>query len=271
MPLPSIIDQIREQQAWEQPKKSSSFGFIAGTIAAFAAGIVLVMSWSSLPSLSTRGVSASSQQANATMPAKPIEISIPTGGRIGTASRSKLLRTCAPASMMGFAGGPDNSPMDEKYIYQLLQAANSAMTIAAMAGQGNAMGGGAKAFASIWGEVADCVFRQNGWNLCDPDNRALAVESVSAFVKQSALAAAAPEKNSEFNKVAATLQGAQRQRMEQAMYQVRATRERVLSTLKIRAQEGRFIASDFGFFAPSEVSQILRDAKPTSDGCASKS
>ena len=271
MPLPSIIDQIREQQAWEQPKKSSSAGFIAGTIAAFAAGIILVMSWSSLPSLSTRGVSASSQQANvAAAPAKQIEISIPSGGRIGTASQSKLLRTCAPASLMGFAGGPGDAPFDDKYIYQLLQTANQAMSIAAMAGQGNMIGTGAKGFAMIWGEVADCVFRQNGWNLCDPDNRALAVESVSAFVRQSALAAA-PEKNSEFNKVIATLQGSQRQRMEHAMHNVRTTRERVLSTLKVRAQEGRFIASDFGFFAPAEVMQAVRDGKPTSDACARKS
>jgi hypothetical protein len=270
MPLPSIIDQIREQQAWEQPKKSSSAGFIAGTIAAFAAGIILVMSWSSLPSLSTRGVSASSQPAAAAAPAKQIEISIPSGGRIGTASQSKLLRTCAPAKMLGFAGGPDNSPFDDKYIYQLLQTANQAMSLAAMAGQGNMMGTGAKGFAMMWGDVADCVFRQNGWNLCDPDNRALAVEAVSAFVRQSALAAA-PEKDSEFNRVIATLQGSQRQRLEHAMHNVRTTRERVLSTLKVRAQEGRFIASDFGFFAPAEVMQAVRDGKPTSDACARKS
>ena len=66
---------------------------------------------------------------------------------------------------------------------------------------------GAKAFSSMWGEVADCVFRQNGYVLCEPDNRALAVEAVSAFVKQSAFAAA-PQGDSEFDKVAATLPGA---------------------------------------------------------------
>ena len=59
--------------------------------------------------------------------------------------------------------------------------------------------------------------------------------------------------------------------LEQAMYKVRATRERVLETLKIRAQEGRFIASDFGFFAPAEVMQAVKSAKPTSDACANKS
>jgi len=68
-----------------------------------------------------------------------------------------------------------------------------------------------------------------------------------------------------------TLQGPRRQALENAMYKVRATRERVLETLKVRAQEGRFIASDFGFFAPTEVMQAVRDAKPTSDACANKS
>jgi hypothetical protein len=52
--MPSIIDQIREQQAWEQPKKSSSTGFIAGTIAAFVAGILLVMGWGAFPLLSIK-------------------------------------------------------------------------------------------------------------------------------------------------------------------------------------------------------------------------
>jgi hypothetical protein len=269
--MPSIIDQIREQQAWEQPKKSSSMGFIIITIAAFAGGIGLVMGWSSLPSLSTRGVTAASQQqAAAPAPAKA-SISIPSGGRVGDASQSKLLRVCAPAKMMGFAGGPGDAPFDSKQIYQLLQTTSQAMSIATIAGANDSgFVGGAKGFAMIWGDVADCVFKQNGWNLCDPDNRALAVESISAFVRQSTLAAA-PERDSEFKRVMATVQGSQKQKLEHAMQNVRTTRERVLSTLKVRAQEGRFIASDFGFFTPGEVLQVVRDARPTSDACANKS
>lgn len=262
--MPSIIDQIREQQAWEQPKKSSPVGFIAGTVAAFAAGIVLVMSWGSLPSLSSRGVSASTQTA-APAPGKQPDISIPTGGRLGSAAESNLLRTCAPA---GFDRG---SNMQKKEIYNLLQASSQMLTAASMMGMQQEMSGmGMKQFAVMWGDVADCVFRQNGWVLCDPDNRALAVEAVSAFVRQTAIAAA-PEVDSDFNKVVAKLQGKRRQAIEHAIHNTRATRERVLATLKMRAQEGRFIASDFGFFAPAEVMQTVRDAKPASDACANKS
>ena len=61
--MPSIVDQIREQQAWEQPKKSGSTGFIVGTVAAFVAGLLLVMSWGAFPSLTTNGLFAAKQHA----------------------------------------------------------------------------------------------------------------------------------------------------------------------------------------------------------------
>ena len=183
---PSIIDQIREQQAWEQPKKRGSAGFIAGTIAAFAGGILLVMSFGAFPSLSPKALFASKQQATVVAHNKPADVSISSRGRLGDASESKLLRSCMPSSM-----GAANSigGMDNKALYNLLSATNQMMSVAVAAGAQNAATG-AKAFSSMWAEVADCVFRQNGYVLCEPDNRALAVEAVTAFVKQSAFAAA---------------------------------------------------------------------------------
>jgi hypothetical protein len=265
--MPSIVDQIREQQAWEQPKKSGSTGFIVGTVAAFVAGLLLVMSWGAFPSLTTNGLFAAKQHALVSHN-KPASVSIPAGGRLGTAAESNLLRTCVPADKLGFELG---SKVQNKDLYRLLQASSQMLNAASIMGMQNEMSGmGMKQFAVLWGDVADCVFRQNGWALCEPDNRALAVEAVSAFVRQTAIAAA-PEVDSDFNKVMATLQGKRRQSMEMAVSSIRTTRERVLSTLKMRAQEGRFIASDFGFFAPAEVTQAIRDAKPTSDACANKS
>ena len=250
---PSIIDQIREQQAWEQPKKRGSVGFIAGTIAAFVAGILLVMSLGFVPSLSPKALFAPKQQAIVSHN-KPAEVSISSRGRLGDASESKLLRTCMPSAM-----GPANmAGMDNKGLYNLLSATNQMMTFAVAAGAQDTATG-AKAFSSMWAEVADCVFRQNGYVLCEPDNRALAVEAVSAFVKQSAMAAA-PQATTTSSP-----------RTEMMMQKVRATRERVLEALKVRAQEGRLIASDFGFFTPSEVMQAVKSAKPTSDACATRS
>jgi len=276
---PSIIDQIREQQAWEQPKKSSTTGLIVGTIAAFGVGGLLVVAWGGLPALSIKGLGAGQPKTMAVVthltPSAPVatseaavaaakqpEISIPTSGRIGIASESNLLRTCIPGRF-GSGGG-----LGKKDIYNLLQTSSQMMSIASITGaQQNMAATGAKGFSILWAEVADCVFRQNGYALCDPDNRALAVEAVTAFIRQSAIAAA-PEQNSEFNKAMTTLQGPRRQALEHAMYRVRATRERVLETLKMRTQEGRFIVSDFGFFAPGEVMAAVKSAKPTADACA---
>lgn len=272
--MPSIIDQIREQQAWEAPKKSSTAGLVVGVLAAFGIGILLVMAWGALPQLSIAGLNAGGTQkfiavpvgtsgaaaSASAAPSKP-EVSIPTGGRIGNASESNLLRACMPARM-GMAG------MAKKDIYNLLQTANQMMSVASIVGAQD-VSVGAKGFSMLWADVADCVFRQNGYVLCDPDNRAFAVEAISAFVRQTQIAAA-PEKSSEFTRAMASLQGNKRQRLEHAMYNVRATRERVLGTLKMRAQEGRLIASDFGFFTPGEVTAAMRGAKPTADACASR-
>ena len=253
---PSIIEQIRQQQAWEQPKKRGSAGFIIGTIAAFAAGILLVMSFGAFPSLSPKALFASKTAVVAHN--KQASTSIPTGGRLGDASESKLLRTCMPSSM---GAASSMGGMDNKALYNLLSVSNQMMTIAVASGADTAAG--AKAFSTMWAEVADCVFRQNGYVLCEPDNRALAVEAVTALVKQSAFAAA-PQATT-------TLSPRSNQALEQKMHKVRATRERVLETLKTRVQEGRLISSDFGFFAPGEISRIMKDTKPTSDACATRS
>ena len=38
-------------------------------------------------------------------------------------------------------------------------------------------------FAKPWLDLTDCVYRQNGAALCDPDNRALAIETITTFVR----------------------------------------------------------------------------------------
>lgn len=269
---PSIIDQIRAQQAWEQPKKSGSAGFIVGTIAAFGAGIVLVVMWGALPTLSIKGLTAATRQAVAPAPAptKQPAISIPTGGRMGTARESKLLSVCIKA---------DTSTLDlkiqKKDIYDMMRAGSQM--------RADPADGGGVAF--MWAELADCVYRQNGWALCDPDNRALAIETVSMMTKfVNADAAAKPTAGKETNgasgpffttrtfaDVTAEVQGRPRPSAQQKMQSARTIKDRVLATLKTRAQEGRFIASDFGFFTPAEVTQLVKGVKPTSDACANKS
>ncbi len=275
---PSIIDQIREQQAWEAPKKSSTVGFVVGTLAAFGIGILLVMGWGWLP-LSIKGLTAggtrtfiavpagtSAASASAT-PGKQPEVSIPTGGRLGTARESKLLNTCLPDRGRNFG-----LKIERKAMYDLMLAGSRMR-------HDPTDGGGA---AQMWAEFTDCIYRQNGWALCDPDNRALAIEAVSMltkFVNSDSAAKPGADKETSggpffttrtFADVRAEVQGRRLPSQQQKRQSARTTKDRVLATLKMRAQEGRFISSDFGFFAPSEVVQIVKQTKPTSDACANK-
>ena len=284
---PSIIDQIREQQAWEQPKKSSSAGFIVGTIAAFGVGVIGVVAWGGLPALSIKGLSAGQPKTMAAVthltPSAPVaakqpEISISAKGRIGNASESKLLRTCLPADFreMGDAN------MQPKDIYRILQTAGQAARVATMiqsTGIAKMKKGamGEAAFAPLWAEVADCVYRQNGWVLCEPDNRALAVEAASMLSRfvEAALAAPPAAKGPNdiptFAQVRAEVEGRRASHQQNQTQTARAVKDRMLETLKMRAQEGRFIASDFGSSAPAEVMQVVKTAKPAGDACANKS
>lgn len=274
--MPSIIDQIREQQAWEQPKKSGNSGFIIGTIAAFGAGILLAMSFGALPGLSLKGLTASRQMAIIVpaAPGKPAGISIPTGGRLGDAAESKLLRTCIPAALIDL--DPD-SKIQSKDIYRILQAGSHVARVASIA-QIKQKAVDQSGLASMWAEVADCVFKQNGWALCDPDNRALAVEAVGSLTRlaNAALAAKPDAKGPNgaprtFAQVRAELDGRRAVSPQQQAQAASAVKDRVYATLKVRAQEGRIIASDFGYLAPAEVLQAIKDIKPAGDACASRS
>ena len=120
-------------------------------------------------------------------------------------------------------------------------------------------------FTAIWADVADCVYRQNGWTLCDPDNRALAVEAANTFIRQLGTANKVdrPEaKDSRSSRV-----GTNRDYILQSAHSAKG---RILDGLRNQVAEGRLISSDFGMFAPVEVLQVVRDTKPMRDGCAKR-
>lgn len=264
----SIIDRIREQQSWEQPKKSSGFaGFVAGTVAAFAAGIILVMAWGALPVpnlFGGAGAAKVAETAPAALEKKPAVAIAANPARLGSAAESALLRTCVPTRKLGL---PEN--VRNKDIYRILQVGAHATSVASLVGaQQN--GFDPAAFADLWADVADCVYRQNGWVFCQPDNRALAVEAVGNFVRQTGMAEVPQSDKSEFSKVAKKLNGDRGRERAYVMQNARAVRERVLAALKTRVEEGRLVASDFGFFTPGEVMAVVKSAKPREDACAAR-
>lgn len=263
---PSLIHQMREQQAWEEQKKPSLIPLIAGVIFAFAIGGGGVLAWSKL----TPGPRDPNAAASAAPPVSVAQKEPSFGGRrLGRAETAPLLRSCVPFDRFGNLNSVRMEPSD---LYRLLQTGGKIANIAAVAGiQQDAVD--PLDFAAMWGDVADCVFRQNGPALCDPDNRALAVEAANMLVRQVNAAAAvkpvaATDNPRTFREVRAVIDGAGRRNRNYELQAARSVKDRVLSTLRNRVIEGRLIASDFGFFTADEIKQTLRDAKPVSNACS---
>ena len=111
--------------------------------------------------------------------------------------------------------------------------------------------------AQMWGDVADCVYHQNTFRLCDIDNRALAVEAGSIFIRQSDTIAAQPP----------ATYAAQPGEI-QALQSVRG---RVLAAMQNQVQNGVLIAADFpSSFAPPAVRKMLNETETLHNACATK-
>ena len=255
-----IIDEMRERQAFEQPKKSSPLLIILGVVIAFGIGVIGVSGVVKAPSLMlSKKAESAVAPSGATKSETPARDSAP---RYGKAETAPLLRTCFPFDKLGVA---KTEIMTTAELYRIMKTASQMTRFAAMTGMEKKKTSAAVEFASLWGNVADCVYRQNGWVLCDPDNRALAVESAMTFVRQfqTAETEQAAEKSDNT--------GARRkQDRTYAMQNAASIKGRVLSSLRYRVSEGRLTASDFGMFAPTEIAQIVHDTKVTGDSCASR-
>lgn len=109
--------------------------------------------------------------------------------------------------------------------------------------------------AQIWGEVADCVYRQNSYQFCDIDNRALAVKAANIFVGQADRIAAQPQ-----SKFAAE---------PGEIPALTTVRDRVIESLKARLRNGALIKQDFEGGIPVGVARVLADAAtPVQNECA---
>lgn len=261
-----MIHEMRERQVWEQQKSSSPLPIILGAVIAFGIGLLGVTGVVRAPVIF--------QQKTQMVPvaprdAKPAEVTVDTSAhRIGRAETAPLLKTCMPMQKLGFERNQAIEPGD---MYRILQTGSTFSRIASAAGiRQNAMDDAG--FATMWADVADCIYRQNGWMICDPDNRALAVEAASTLVRQASAAAKSiktPD-TSDFGKTMATIQGKHAPNREYLVQSANAAKARVLSGLRNYAAEGRLTASDFGLFAPSEITQVLRETKIARDACASR-
>jgi len=259
-----IVHEMRTRRAFEQQKSSGPLPIILGAVIAFGIGLlgvsgIVKMSFFN-PGPTTTAAVAVPAGANDTK----AEIVIPaSSSRTGRAETAPLLKMCIPLQRLGI---PREMGIESRDIYRVLWAASSMSRVAAVAGvKQNAIGD--VEFTAIWAEVADCIYRQNGWVLCDPDNRALAVEVANAFLRQLSSAAKA-DKPDPKDPIRVTRPGANR---DYALQNAQSVKSRVLDGLRHQVSEGRVIASDFGMFAPAELLQVVRETKVQRDACAKKS
>jgi len=256
-----MIHEIRQQQAWQAQKGSSPLPIILGAVIAFGIGLLGVSGIVRAPSLlqaKTQTIPVAPREA-----AKPAEVAIDTSARrTGRAETAPLLKTCVPFSKIEFDHVDKALPGD---LYRILQTASGFSRIASAAGiKQNAVD--EAQFASVWAEVADCIYRQNGWVMCDADNRALAVEAAVTLIRQLSTAAKADKQSDPREKRPFAMDSRDR---AYALRNADAIKGRVLSSLRTHASEGRLTAGDFGIFAPSEITQAIRETKVTRDACAS--
>ncbi len=257
----SSIEEIRAAQIRRQGEKRSMLPMIAGTAAAFFAGGVLVMAWGVVPALIAKFASGGGAGTG-----KSAVVLASGAKRVGRAETAPVLRICVPREKLGIARDSKAAPAD---LYRLLKTGSMVSQLSAIGGLPQTAAA-PLGLAILWGDVADCVYRQNGLALCDADNRALAIEAVNTFVRQLRISSM-PRHDDEFSRVRARLNGGDRRKLEYEVQALHAIEDRVLSGLRYRVQEGRLLASDFGFSAAPEIKKALGGVTAERNACAEES
>ncbi len=256
-----MIDELRQQQAWNTHKKRSPLPILLGAVIAFGIGLLGVSGVVRVPNM----LQAKTQtELVAPRDAAPADVKIDASShRVGRAETAPLLKLCVPFSRLGFDNVDKVPPGD---LYRILQTASGFSRVASLAGiKQNAVDDAQ--FAAVWGDVADCIYRQNGWMLCDPDNRALAIEAATTLIRQLSAATKADKQADSREKKSFSMSAQER---AYALRNADAIKARVLASLRTHASEGRLIAADFGLFTPSAITQAVKETKVTRDACAGR-
>ncbi len=236
---------------------------ILAALGAFAAGGLAVLGSqyvpTAKPSTTERSISAP----------RAAEVNIPaTGDRLGQPANAPLLRTCMVPPVMGAGDtsfsrplGPRTSnpkndrdedffPLDPVQSYAILKTLNTATRAAALFKEPTAAGTSAQ-LSNMWGTIAECILKKNATELCDSNNRALAIETVNNHVRHAEGALAQPN-------ASASLQ----------LSRLAALKERVIVEFRGHVRDGSVIAADVGPSAPEEVRRTAQETKPVRNACA---
>jgi hypothetical protein len=246
----SIVREMRERQTiTAAPERSGLAGTVLIGCAAFAIGALAIVGWKMWPGARAPQAAVASANQPAPVSATPAAAA-PTfsGKRLGEAEHAPLLRTCVKNELAG--------EMDPQAFYQMITLAGTIGAIGSMINPAEFKNGGE--LAIFWNTIAECVFQQNSWALCDPNNRQLAVTSASAAIRQGARLA---------ETISGHAEGKSRSAQQILALNTRA-REQVLDGLRTRVRNGYLIADDFGPVQPPEIKAILTQTKTVANGCA---
>ena len=243
----SIVREMRERQGMSAaPERSGLMGTVLIGCAAFAIGAAAIVGWKMWPA---RNAPAATVAGNQPGPAPAVASDAApkfSGKRLGEAEQAPLLATCIKHD--DFGGFGDNP--NPQAAYALMKTLGAGVRIATLIGAETGNGG---QLVDNWRIIAECVYRQNSWSLCHPDNRVLAIESAGAFVRGANAVLADPPKG---RGGPATVR------------EYTQARERILDALRTRIRNGYLIADDFGPVQPAEIKALLAGTKTIANGCA---
>ena len=209
-------------------------------ILAFVGGFLAVGAWIWAPQIS-------SAVSNLVSVGPPSLSLFADANRIGRPEVAPVIRGCI-AKMLEL--GPDQK-VEPSAAYSMFKAGSMQANVATMLGKSNRESETLTIFmAAKWGELANCIYAQDDRELCDPDNRAAAIEATTKFFAYA--------KQTEAAKVA--IPGSDARVIE-------GFADRLLLMLKNHRRYGTLVAADFSSFASPEIMRIMREEKQTRDIC----
>jgi hypothetical protein len=234
-------NEFRTRHAPQPADRSALLQTMAGAAACFIISALAVLYWEKIPAPNQWMPMLTGSAESSNTPSF-------SGDRVGRSETAPLLKTCVTKKVLAVDPGREIEP---GILFQFLVAARAQGRVTAALGappQHSAV-----EVATKWGDVADCVYRADSRDLCDIDNRALAVQAANTFLVQADQIASNPASfAADLGEVGALSQ----------------VQSRVLESLKYLAVKGVLIASDFAPFAPTPVRRAFADIKPEQNACA---
>ncbi|MEH2501954.1 hypothetical protein V1290_000765 [Bradyrhizobium sp. AZCC 1578] len=170
--------------------------------------------------------------------------------RIGRPETAPVVRSCI-FKVMDL--GPDANKMEPSAAYFVLKAGSMQANVSSMLGKSDRWSENQTLnLANTWGQLASCIYALDDRELCDPDNRAAAVEATIkffAYAKQTSASAGKP-----------AISASDARDIENVS-------DRLLLMLKNHRRYGTLVGGDFGSFAPAEIMQVMRGEQATRDIC----